>query len=106
MAAKRLFGPAALGNATATKYTVPAGLATVIRHIHVSNPSAAAVDLTLGIGADAAGTRLFDGYPIPADSPYDWYGYLPMVAGEIMPAHASVAATLVIEISGEETVAG
>lgn len=105
MAQKRLYGPAQLTAATVTLYTVPAGRKALIRHIHISNPSAAAVDLTLSVGADAAGTRLFDGRPIPADDVYDWYGFLPLAAAEDIRAHGSVTLTLNIEISGDEDVA-
>ncbi len=105
MAAKRLAGPAQVSNAAATKYTVPAGLRAVIRHIHISNPSAAAVDFTLSIGVDAAATRLFDGFPIPIDDVYDWYGYLPLAAAELIQAFAGTTNILTLEISGDEDVA-
>jgi len=101
MAKKRVFGPALLAGAAAVLYTVPAGFMFLIRHIHISNPSAGAVDATLSIGADAAGTRIFDGRPMPADDVYDWFGYLPMVAGEDIRGWASAAATLNCEISGD-----
>lgn len=105
MAAKRLYGPAQLTNAAADLYTVPAGRKALIRHIHGSNPSGAAVDLTLSVGADAAATRLFDGFPIPPDDVYDWFGYLPMAAGDKIQAWGSTTLVLVIEIAGDEDVA-
>lgn len=106
MATKRLAGPALITNAAVTKYTVPAGLNAVIRHIHVSNPSAAAVDFTLSIGADAAATRLFDGYPIAADSVLDWYPIQPLAAAEIVQALAGTTNILTMTINGDENVAG
>jgi hypothetical protein len=96
----RLAGPAQLSGSAATKYTAPAGGA-LIRHIHVSNPSGSAVDLTLSIGADAAGTRLFDGYPIPADSVYPLHVYVPLGNAEIVQAWASSANVLVLTIGGD-----
>ena len=105
MAQKRLYGPAQLTNAAVDTYEVPAGRRALVRHIHISNPSAAAVDLTLSVGADAAAARLFDGYPIPADDVYDWYGYLPLAAAEKIQALGSTTLVLVIEISGDEDVA-
>lgn len=98
---KRFYGPAALTNAAATKYTVPANVKAILRHIHVANPSANPVDFTLSIGADAAATRLWDGYPIPADSYEDFFLYTPMDAAEIIQALGSVNAILVITISGD-----
>jgi hypothetical protein len=104
--AKRLFGPAQLGNATATKYTVPAGTKAKVRHIHFFNPSGAPVTVTMSIGGDAAATRLFDAFSIPAGQPYDWYPYLVMDAAEIIAAHASAAATIVMTVFGDELTLG
>lgn len=104
--AKRLFGPAQLGNATATKYTVPALTKTKIRHVRFSNPSGAAVTVTMGIGADAANTRLYDSFSIPAGSVHDWFPYAIMDVGEILAAHASVAATVVMVVFGDEMTLG
>lgn len=103
---KRLYGPAQLGNTTATRYTVPASTKTVIRRIHVANPTAGSVDVTFGIGADAAGTRLLDGYPIPAESFITIYGPFTMEAAEVFAAHASAATSLVMEIDGDEYTLG
>lgn len=99
---KRLFGPAALTNAAATKYTVPAVTKTVIRHIHLSNPTASAVPVTISVGADAAGTRIFDAYSLPAGSTYDWWGYLVMDVGEVVQALAGTTGVIVATINGDE----
>lgn len=104
--AKRLFGPAQLGNSTATRYTVPAGTKTKIRHIAFTNPSGAPVTVTASIGADAAGTRLFDAHSIPAGGRFDWYPYAIMDAAEILAAHASAAATVVMVVFGDEMTLG
>src|SRR5678816_2467060 len=101
MARKRVYGPAQLAGAAAVLYTVPAGFVFLVRQIHYSNPSAGAVDVTTSIGADAAATRLVDGYPIPADSIYDWFGYLPLAAGEDIRGWAGAAATVDCFISGD-----
>lgn len=99
---KRMSGPAALTGAAATKYTCPANRTARIRHIHVSNPSAAAADITISIGADAAGTRIFDGFPIAADSVYDHFGVYVLQAGEILQAFGGTA--LILTIDGDEEV--
>lgn len=105
MAQKRLYGPAQVPIAAADTYVVPAGRKATIRHIHVFNPTGAAVDLSLSVGADAAGTRLFDVYSIASKQPFDWYPILPLAAAEKIQAKASVDVVLVIEISGDEDVA-
>lgn len=99
---KRLFGPSQLTNAAATQYTVPASTKTLVRHIHVSNPSASAVTFTLSVGADAAATRLFDAYSIAAGGVLDFYPFLVLGATEIIQALAGTTLTLVIEASGTE----
>ena len=65
----RLQGPALVATGPATVYTVPALTKTILRHIHIQNPSAAIVTLSLSIGADAAATRIIDALPIPALAP-------------------------------------
>ena len=55
--AKRIAGPAAVATGPATVYTVPANTRTILRHIHVQNPSGSPVTFTLAIGTDAAGAR-------------------------------------------------
>lgn len=99
---KRLAGPALVSNAAATKYTTPAATKTVVRHIHVQNPSASAVDLTMSIGADAAGTRILDGYPIDADSALDLWVYFVLEATEIIQAFAGTNNILTLTIDGDE----
>jgi hypothetical protein len=102
MADRRLHGPAAVSNAAATKYTTPAGTRARVRHIHVSNTSAGPVNFTLSIGADAAGTRIFDAYTIAAGAVLDHYGLYVLAAAEIIQAFGSVLNQLVLTIDGDE----
>lgn len=110
--AKRLFGPAQVSNAAATKYTVPASTKAILRHVHVQNPSGSAVTFTCSIGADAAGTRLYDAYSIPAAAAgvtgnvIDWYGYIVMDAAEIFQALAGTNNILTLTGFGDELTAG
>lgn len=104
--AKRLFGPAQVSNAAATKYTVPALTKTLVRHVRVQNPSASPVDFTMSIGADAVGTRLYDGLPIPADSGVDWYPYCVVDAAEIIQAFAGTNNILTLTAWGDELTLG
>lgn len=103
---KRLAGPAAVTNAAATKYTVPALTKTIIRHIHVSNTSAGAVNFTMSIGADAAGTRIFDAYTIAAGEVLDHFCYYVVDAAEIIQALGSVNNQLTLTINGDEITLG
>lgn len=98
----RLAGPALVSNAAATKYTVPGATTTVVRHIHVSNPTASPVDFTLSIGTDAAGVRLWDAYPVPADSYADFWGPYTLEAAEIIQAFAGTNNVITLTIDGEE----
>jgi hypothetical protein len=104
--AKRLSGPAQVSNAAATKYTVPALTKTIIRHIHIQNPSGAAVTFTLSIGADAAALRLFDAYSIAAGAIIDHFCYYVIEVAEIVQALAGTNNILTLTIDGDEIVLG
>lgn len=110
--AKRLAGPAQVSNAAATKYTVPALTRTIVRHIHVQNPSGSAVTFTLSIGADAAATRVFDAWSIPAagagvtGNVIDHWCYYVLDAAEIIQAFAGTNNILTLTIDGDELTAG
>lgn len=104
--AKRLHGPAQVSGAAATKYTVPAVTKTIVRHIHIQNPSGSAVTLTMSIGADAAGVRIFDAFSIGANSIFDHFCYYVLEAAEIIQAFAGTANVLVLTIDGDESVLG
>jgi len=105
---KRLHGPAQVSNAATTKYTVPAGVKTVIRHIHVQNPSGGAVTFTMSIGADAAGTRIIDAFSIPAAAPgvtasiVDFFCYYVLEAAEIVQALSGTNNILTLTLDGDE----
>lgn len=109
---KRLYGPAAIATGPTTVYTVPAVTKTIIRHLRISNPSASPVTLTLSIGADAAGTRLYSAYSIPGagagitNSVQDIFLYLIMDAAEILTLSAGTNNILIIVIDGDEIVLG
>lgn len=110
--AKRLAGPALVSNAAATKYTVPALTKTILRHIHVQNPTALPVTFTCSIGADAAGTRIVDGFTIPAAaagvaaSILDIFGYFVMDVGEILQAFSGTNNVLTLTLNGDEIILG
>ena len=109
---KRLYGPALIATGPATVYTVPASTKTVIRTVHISNPSGSIVTVTLSIGADASSTRLLETYRIPAagvgvtDSVRDINWYQVMDAAEILTLSADTNNVLVIVINGDELTLG
>ncbi len=104
--AKRLHGPAQVSGAAATKYTVPALTKTIVRHVHVYNPGPAAATFTMSIGADAAGTRLYDAISIPLGTAFDWFPYAVVDAAEVIQAFAGTANQLVLTIWGDERTLG
>lgn len=104
--ATRFHGPALVSNAAATKYTVAASQKIIVRHIHVSNPTGAAVTFTMSIGADAAATRIFDAYSIGAGQVLDHFGMYVLDATEIIQALAGTNNVLTLTIDGEISVLG
>ena len=104
--AKRLHGPAQVSNSAATKYTVPSSTKTIVRHIHLQNPSGSAVTFTLSIGTDAAAVRLFDAYSIGAGQVLDHFCYYVVDAAEVIQAFAGTNNILVLTIDGDESVLG
>jgi len=98
----RLAGPAQVSNTAATKYTVPAATKTVVRHIHVQNPSGSPVTFTMSIGADAAATRIYDAFSIAAGQVLDVFCYYVLEAAEIIQALAGTTNILVLTIDGEQ----
>ncbi len=104
--ATRLSGPAQVSNAAATKYTVPALTKTIVRHIHIQNPSGSAVTFTMSIGADAAATRIFDAYTIGANSVLDHFCYYVLATTEIIQALAGTNNILTLTIDGDESILG
>lgn len=103
---KRLHGPAQVSNSAATKYTVPSATKTIVRHVHLQNPSGSAVTFTMSVGSDAAAVRLFDAYSIAANSTYDWFCYLVLEAAEVIQALAGTNNVLTLTIDGDEATLG
>lgn len=98
---QRLVGPHELRqDLSDTLYVVPAGHRARIRHISANNPSGSPVDFTLSVGADAASTRLYDSYNIPAGESLEWAYDHALAAGERIQAYAGTASTLILTIDG------
>jgi hypothetical protein len=98
-AAARIVGPMLLTNSTVTLYTVPAATQAIVRSIHIANTSGTAATVKLSIGADAAGTRLLGDFSIPANGTYDWSGFIPLNATELLKGHSGTTNVLSITVS-------
>ncbi|MDH4046369.1 MAG: hypothetical protein OEW06_18130 [Gemmatimonadota bacterium] len=99
----RFAGPTILGTGAATLFTSSGD--SLVEMVHVSNPTGSPVDLTMSLGADAAGTRFIDGLPIAADSERKFRFYLPLADGEILQAFAGTGSVLVATIDGRQLTA-
>lgn len=100
--AKRL-GLAAIGTSPTTLYTVPASTTAIIRHIRISNSTAATVTVVVSIGADAIGTRVVPtGYQIGANGTLDITGSIIMNAAETLQATAGTVTALTAYVGGVE----
>lgn len=97
---EHLSGPTVLTGSPVTQFTPDTSRGARIEVIDVSNPSGSPVDFSLSIGADAAGTRLFDGLSIPADSSQKFQLYQIVDVGEPVQAFAGTAGVLVLTIDG------
>jgi len=96
----RLYGPAAVVNSDNELFAVAAGKRAVVRHIRILNTTAGALTITLGVGADADGTRLYKTFSIAAGGVEDRWLYLTLEAAETIRATGS-AGGLTIVISGD-----
>lgn len=99
-AMSRLAGPAYLTNAAATVYTVPAlTTATVLEWIF-ANEDSSAHTITVSIGADAGGKRLWKDVLIPANSTFQVTGNTVLAAAEVIQAYADANSAVTLTMSG------
>jgi len=112
------FGPVALTavtttnilNTAVTSLAGPVGITltqpyVILKHIRIVNKTTSATSFSLWLGAtggNAAGTEVIgQGYSVPANSAYDWYGMLRMDAADFLVGGASAATALSFEAEGE-----
>ena len=100
--AKRLCGPLSLTTSPTTHYTVPGGTTTAVCDIHVCNETSSVATLTLSIGTDGTGKRLYKDVPIAANSTHQRTGNQFLEAGEVIQAYSGTNAALTLTISGIE----
>jgi hypothetical protein len=101
-----LIAPPAYIAATATNIYTPATtpIYTIIRHIHVANITAGAVSFNLCVsttGNASDGKNLFKGQSVAANSTFDYYCTLRMLASQFLVGLDGNGAALVITIEGE-----
>lgn len=106
---KRTFGPLALTTTLTTNvYNQASALIyDIIRHIHITNKTASAATFSLWLGAtgaNAAGTELFVGVSVPANSSFDWYGALKLASTDFLVGGSNTATALTITAEGEQNV--
>lgn len=102
---KRLFGPAYLTTSPATIYgPVASGRRAIVRFIQAQVNSGASSTFRLSIGADAAGTRIYDSLTVFAIDPLREFTYHVLEAGEFIQGSAGNATALVMCLEGEEIV--
>jgi hypothetical protein len=105
---KRLFGPAQVATGPATVFTAPALTKVRLKFLMVNNPSASPVTISASIGADAAATRFWDAYSIPAkaagvtDSFRSYFVDIVLEPGEILQLSAGTNNILTVVGTGEQ----
>jgi hypothetical protein len=115
------FGPIALTAVLTTNLLNPPAAAggvnagaspqyIVLKHLRITNKSAAAAAFSMWLGAtgaNAAGTEVIgQGQVIAANSSYDWYGLLRIDVADFLVGGASAAGVLSVSGEGEIGVAG
>jgi hypothetical protein len=103
---KRLAGPVALSATLTTNIynQASAALYDVIRHIHIANKTGSAATFSLWLGAtggNAAGTELFNGVTVAANSYFDAYLALRMDSTDFLVGGSNTAAALTITVEGD-----
>ena len=103
--ALRLYGPAQPGTGNATLYTVPGATTCVIRHMRVMNTTGSAATISVAINGTAATAAncLLYAFSIPANSVYDWTGFIPLAAADTIQGLQGTGSALTVTIGGVES---
>lgn len=101
MAPTRFYGPALLPTSAATLFTAGAGYQSVIQLLHVMNQSASPATMTLSIGSDAAGTRIYDTYSFRGKEMRAEKVYYVLTAGENLQGFSGTASAILLVVSGK-----
>jgi hypothetical protein len=112
------FGPVALTttlttnilNPNVTSLAGPVGFTLsqpylILKHIRIVNKTGSAATFSLWLGAtggNAAGTEVIgQAYSVAANSAFDWYGQLPVLAADFLVGGSGTATALTFEAEGE-----
>lgn len=98
--ATRLYGPTQLSNAAATIYTTPASTTTIVRYMTACNTGLVSVSFTFSLGADAAGTRIWQALSIGPGQTWEWKGFMVLTATQTIQAFCSTATVLTLTVHG------
>lgn len=98
---KRFAGPAQMATSATTLYTCPASTIATVQRARISNPDSSDHTFTLSIGSNAAGTQVYSGVTVKANSGYDIWGPFTLTAAEIIQGFGS-STNLVVTINGIE----
>lgn len=92
-------GPTLLTASAATIYTVTTGATGMLRNIHVANETGSDATLTVSIGTDGSGKRLYRNQTVTANGSLDWSGFIVMNSTEVLQAFSGTASALTITVS-------
>ena len=100
---RRFAGPLVGTGAAAILLTVDHNEQWLIKHIRVCNTTTTAQTFKMCIGADAAGTRIYDSFRVKSDGVHDYgsddaYGGFTLYAGETLEWNGP--ATLTVTVGG------
>lgn len=79
-------GPTSIANTETTLYTCPGATTSILKWLHVQNVTSSPATVKLGVGADAAGTRVLSDVSVPANDFVDLDVFLTLAAGETLRA--------------------
>lgn len=101
----RLLGRTALTTSFVDIYVVPTGKKALVRQITLSNPTASAKTFYVRNAAVAAEPLI--SVVVEANSNFDWYGYLHLLAAEALEAYSSDGtASTAVWVMGDELTLG
>jgi len=96
----RFYGPALLSTSPTTLFTAAASKRSLIELIHVMNESASSATLTLSIGTDGSGTRIYDSFTFRPNEMRAITTYLVLNEGEVFQGFSGSASAILLTVSG------
>lgn len=102
--AKLLCGPAYIAATAAAVYTVPAGVTSILRNIHINNVGATNYSFSLGLNGTpvTSSNAIYTNFQVAQNTAFDWSGFLVLPPGGTLWALAQTASMLTIVVAGVE----